>query len=200
MQLIVISNPDAIANEARIINQLFEAGLTRFHLRKPAYDAGQIVHLLNQIDEQYHYRIVLHQHHAVAQDFNIERLHYTEQHRQNTDAEQLTLQNYCGYILSTSVHNLAALQQLKWFDNVFFGPVFNSISKPGYETTLPADFALDKKDIAVKVIALGGVEAANLCQIKAMNFDGAAVLGSIWNNPELAVANLKNLQKGCLPD
>jgi thiamine-phosphate pyrophosphorylase len=194
MQLVVISHPDAVTNEARIINQLFEAGLTRFHLRKPGYDANQIAGLLKQIDEQYRHYIALHQHHAIAKDFGLERLHYTEQHRESTGVEKLASQNHQGYILSTSVHDLSVLPCLKWFDNAFFSPVFNSISKLGYETELPAGFTLNKNDIDLKIIALGGVQVSNINKVKAMNFDGAAVLGAIWNNPEQAIANFKNLQ------
>lgn len=195
MQLIVISNSNAIPNEPQIINQLFEAGLTRFHLRKPGYDELQVAELLKQIDEQYHHHIALHQHHAIAKDFGMERLHYTEQHRLNTDTEKLAEQNRQGYILSTSVHDVATLQTLKWFDNAFLGPVFNSISKPGYQAKFTGSFYLDKQNINLNIIALGGIDVSNVNKIKAMNFDGAAVLGSMWNRPEQAVANFKNLKQ-----
>jgi thiamine-phosphate pyrophosphorylase len=195
MQLVVISHPDAIPSEALIINQLFEAGLTRFHLRKPGYDERQLTELLEQINEQYHRHITLHQHHAIAKDFGMERLHYTEQQRLNTSIKTLAEQNRRGYILSTSVHDVVTLKTLKWFDNAFLGPVFNSISKPGYQAKLSDSFYLDKLSINLNIIALGGIYASNLSKIKAMNFDGAAVLGSIWNKPELAVDNFKNLKQ-----
>jgi len=195
MQLVVISNPVAIPNEAGIINRLFEAGLSRFHLRKPDYNAQQVAALLRQIDEQYHHSIALHQHHAVAPYFGIQRLHYTEQQRLSTHEGRLDLQNQEGYILSTSVHDVAALQALTWFDSAFLGPVFNSISKPGYNAKWSEDFYLDKQRIGLNMIALGGVESSNLNKIKAMNFDGAAMLGMIWNNPDMAVANFKCLKQ-----
>jgi thiamine-phosphate pyrophosphorylase len=195
MQLVVISNPEAIPNEAGIINRLFEAGLSRFHLRKPGYNAQQVAALLRQIDEQYHHCIALHQHHAVAPYFGIQRLHYTEQQRLSTHEGKLHLQNQDGYILSTSVHDVEALQTLAGFDNTFLGPVFNSISKPGYETRLSENFYLDKQGTALKIIALGGIQLSNLNKIEAMNFDGAAVLGTIWNNPDMAVTNFKCLQQ-----
>jgi len=196
MQLVVISHPDNVANEARLINQLFENGLTRFHLRKPGCDEGRTAGLLEQIGERYHHYIALHQQHHMAQDFSIKRLHYTEQHRVNTDPEKLALLHQQGYILSTSVHDLATLDTLKCFDNAFLGPIFNSISKPGYQAKWPDSFSLDKQDRQLDIIALGGIELSNLSKIKAMNFDGAAVLGTIWNNPDLAISNFKNLKQG----
>lgn len=195
MQLIVISNPETIPNEAGIINLLFEAGLTRLHLRKPDYSEQQMAALLKQIDEQYYHHIALHQYHEIAQDFGIKRLHYPERDRLNTSIRKLSTQNKQGYLLSTSIHNLAALPSLKWFDNAFLSPVFNSISKPGYMTNLTESFYLDKKGNNLNIIALSGIKISNINKIKAMNFDGAAVLGTIWNEPEMAVSNFKNLKQ-----
>ena len=195
MQLVVISHPSEVANEASLINQLFESGLTRFHLRKPGYEEQQLAALLWQIDEQYHHYIALHQHHAMAIDLGIERLHYTERQRMDTSIEKLAMQNQHGYILSTSIHDVAALQTLAWFDNAFLGPVFSSISKPGYQTEWSDGFCLNKQGIDLDIIALGGIELSNLNTIKAMNFDGAAVLGAIWNNPDIAISNFKSLKQ-----
>ena len=196
MQLIVISNPEAIPNEADIINRLFEAGLNRFHLRKPNYNGQQAAALIRQIDERYHQCIALHQQHEIAMDFGTKRLHFTEKHREATDIDKLTLLQRQGNILSTSVHETAALQTLTWFDSTFLGPIFNSISKPGYQAAWPDNFSLNKKDIPLNVIALGGISLVNLSKIRAMNFDGAAVLGTIWNNPDTAISNFKNLKQG----
>ena len=195
MQLIVISNPEAIANEAGIINRLFEAGLTRLHLRKPGYSEQKMAALLKQIDEQFYHHIALHQYHETAQDFGIERLHYTEQQRMNISAGKLAAQNKQGYILSTSIHNVAVLPSLKWFDYAFLSPVFNSISKPGYMTNFAESLYLNKQCNYLNIIALGGINMSNINKIKAMNFDGAAVLGTIWNEPEIAVSNFKNLKQ-----
>ena len=198
MQLIVISNPDTVAHEARLINQLFEAGLTRFHLRKPEWDEQQLVDLLRQIHQAFYPYIALHQHHLIAMDFDIKRLHYTEKHRLATELDKLAHQKEGGYVLSTSIHDVAELNSLAPFDYTFFGPVFNSISKPGYQSRLTEGFRINQNDFQPKIIALGGVEAANLGKLKAMNFDGAAVLGTIWNNPAQAVTNFKKLQEHIL--
>lgn len=195
MQLIVISNPEAIPNEADIINRLFEAGLNRFHLRKPNYSGQQAAALIRQIDERYHQCIALHQHHEIAMDFGTKRLHFTEKHRKATDIDKLTLLQQQGSILSTSVHETATLQTLSGFNNAFFGPVFNSISKPGYQSKLSSSFTLSKAHNNFNIIALGGINKANLNQLTAMNFDGAAVLGAVWNNPDRAVPAFKSLKQ-----
>jgi len=195
MELIVISEPGAATEEALTINQLFKAGLKRLHLRKPGWDNKQLTKLLMQIDKAFHHEIALHQHHEIAGDFDMKRLHYTEQHRMNTDLKKMSRQNKEGYVLSTSVHDLSTLARLTLFDYAFFGPVFNSISKQEYQSSLKDGFQIDKKCIKTKVIALGGVEETNLGKVKQMNFDGAAVLGAVWNDPTRAVVNLKSLMQ-----
>jgi thiamine-phosphate pyrophosphorylase len=69
------------------------------------------------------------------------------------------------------------------------------VSKPGYQSKLGADFKLDKTNIKSKVIALGGVKLSNLANVKAMCFDGAAVLGTLWNKPDEALERFKQLKK-----
>jgi thiamine-phosphate pyrophosphorylase len=195
MELIVISDPGAIANEAQIINRLFEAGLSRFHLRKPGWDIGQCIELLTQIDQSHHHAIACHQHHQLAKVFGMRYLHYPEKDRAKADKFKLNTQTGGGYILSTSVHQLADIPLLTAFEYVFYGPVFNSISKPGYQSILPAGFCLDKNPERPKVIALGGVNESNLDKVTDMNFDGVAVLGAIWSDPQQAVSNFIRLKK-----
>jgi thiamine-phosphate pyrophosphorylase len=96
---------------------------------------------------------------------------------------------------SRSCHDLATLRAaLGPYDSVFFGPVFPSISKPGYATQLTAQVerCFPPNEISsllnsrtsgerrTTVLALGGITADRLPQIRALGFDGVAVLGAIW--------------------
>jgi thiamine-phosphate pyrophosphorylase len=194
MELIVISDAGAVDNEGWLINNLFMHGLSIFHLRKPLYSIKQIELLLNSIDKQYHGQIALHQHHEMAGGFEIKRLHYTEQLREGLDLRNLQPLKDKGYTLSASIHNAALLPSLKSFAYVFYGPVFNSISKPGYQGNVPAGFDLAAYKNKPKVIALGGIEVSNLDKVKGMNFGGAAVLGTIWKEPEKAIDKFNQLK------
>jgi thiamine-phosphate pyrophosphorylase len=193
MKIIVISNSSAAANEAAIINGLFDAGLNSLHLRKPDYSSAQLRRLISLIKEDYHPFTALHQHHEIAPEFGITRLHYTEQAYSATPAVLLQKQKDQGYTLSTSLHQLDTLGTLNVFDYVFYGPVFNSLSKPGYQSKLPPGFRLAHKPPGPKVIALGGISMENLPQVMKMNFDGAAILGAIWNMPEQGIENFKQI-------
>ena len=53
MKLIVITSPDFIPEEARIITGLFEVGLDLLHLRKPDATAHEVGNLLHGIPKEY---------------------------------------------------------------------------------------------------------------------------------------------------
>ncbi|MFA6082850.1 thiamine phosphate synthase [Mucilaginibacter sp.] len=195
MDLIVISSPTVVDDESTIINNLFQAGLKYFHVRKRDNDINMVRQLLNRIAPQFHARISLHQFHQIANEYGIQRLHYTGQARMLSNAQKWQVQAKEGFTLSTSVHDITALHTLAHFDYAFYGPVFNSISKPGYQSTLPANFKLDRSNIKTKVIALGGVDGSNLTKVRAMGFDGAAILGTIWNDPDKAISHFTELKE-----
>ena len=195
MELIVISNPVPIVDECVLINNLFIAGLSCLHIRKPAADVKSVRGLINGIAPRFYNRLALHQFHDIAADYGINRLHYTERHRATTSTESRKIWKAKSYVLSTSIHDLTVLPLLIDFDYTFYGPVFNSLSKPGYESVVPPHFQLKKSDSHLKVIALGGITLSNLDKIKTMNFDGAAVLGALWNEPQDAVSTFLQLKQ-----
>src|SRR5690606_38698684 len=123
--------PSALSNEARIINTLFENGLNVFHLRKNSCTRAYCKQLISEIDVAFHNRIALHQFHDLREDFAINRLHYKGQQRKQLQEAKTEL-NFKDTVLSSSIHQLEDINDLKGFDYTFFGPVFNSISKPGY--------------------------------------------------------------------
>jgi thiamine-phosphate pyrophosphorylase len=194
--LIVISSPTEVTEEAAIINSLFDEGLEILHLRKPHTSINDIKMLLSKIKQSYHSQISLHQHHELAEEFGIRRLHFTEEKRREMSEEDFSKLKEEQYILSTSIHHVGAYNTLSAsFAYIFFGPVFDSISKVGYTSSLDKDFVFPVKRNSTKVIAIGGIGQSNIEKVKEMNFDGAALLGTIWAKHEERVMRFKNLQK-----
>ena len=202
--LVVISSPTAVADEAIIINALFDEGLEVLHLRKPDYGKDEIRSLMEKIKPQYYNRIALHHHHELADDFGINRLHYSEANRPPNPQKGLQQPLACieaplgglGAFLSTSIHNVEDYKNLSSsFAYTFFGPVFDSISKVGYTSSLSGDFVFPVEPGLPKVIAMGGIDPANIQKAKEMKFDGVAVLGTIWSKPENSISQFKALQK-----
>lgn len=190
-RLIVISSPTPVSQEAATINSLFDAGLELLHVRRPGMDAFELETLLQEIYPAHLAKMALHQHHQLAGQFGIRRLHLPEQQRLATSHEQLNELKEQGHILSTSIHALKDHQSLPaYFNYAFYGPVFESISKQGYAPR--ENFkGLEKKKSAVKLVAIGGVTPERIEEVKHWGFDGAAMLGAIWNSPGQAAGVLR---------
>ena len=155
MKLIVITSPDFIPEEARIITGLFEVGLDLLHLRKPDATAHEVGNLLHGIPMEY-------------------------RNSRHSEAPE----GYQG-LLSRACHSLEEVKTMaSHFDYVLMSPVYDSISKQGYRSGYSQEAlqqAQAERIINEKVVALGGISAANLSEIKALGFGGAALLGDIWN-------------------
>ena len=194
--LIVISNPTPVNDETTIINALFDEGLEVLHVRKPRASVNELRVLIQKIHSKYHHQLALHQHHKVAVDFGINRLHFTEVKRHAMKEEVLMKLKDNHTILSTSIHQIESHKTLSAsFDYTFFGPVFNSISKQGYNSILSEDFVLPSELNHPKTIAIGGIYASNIQQVKRMQFNGAAVLGTIWQQLNESIQQFKTIQK-----
>jgi thiamine-phosphate pyrophosphorylase len=195
-QLIVISHADMLPGEAAIIQQLFKAGLELFHLRKPNADEQAVRQLIEAIPAEFRDRIVMHGFFHLMDEYGINRWHFREEHRMQTSEEELAQLKAKGYTLSTSVHDIAVVQNLSLhFSYTFFSPVFDSISKQQYKGVAGDDFLLTYEQKPIQVIGLGGINADNVIKVVTMNFDGAALLGSIWNEPEKAVERWATLRE-----
>lgn len=192
--IIVISHPTPVEQEHKIINALFDEGLPIFHMRKLDYSEKEMNHLLMKIDKQHHPKVAFHQHHEMADHFGSRRLHFTEQERKKF-MDDISEKKRAQYTLSTSIHHVREYASLPdSFEYCFLSPIFNSISKPDLKSMVTPDFKLPVKS-KIKIIALGGVSASGIPDVKNYDFDGIAVLGTIWNEPEKAISNFKKLKE-----
>ena len=177
MHLIVITEPQFVTNEATIIAQLLHWGVDLIHLRKPESSADDLAKLIEAIPTVYHNRLVLHDHFDLAAHFTLHGLHLN---RRNS----VLPPNHKGTV-SQSCHTLDEVKVCKTkCDYVFLSPVFNSISKQGYTSAFtPKALSEAKKQglIDQKVVALGGITAANIDKTKYYGFGGVALLGDIWS-------------------
>ena len=71
MKLVVITQPAILPGEAKITTSLFRSGLQVLHVRKPEATEAQLTRLLEELPSEYHDRIMLHQHHGLAQQFSV---------------------------------------------------------------------------------------------------------------------------------
>lgn len=177
MKWIVITMPNFIEDEAEYINQLFESGIDLLHLRKPESTMADCEHLLQEIDAKRHQQIVVHDHFELCEKYHLHGIHLN---RRNHEIPK----DFKGSI-SCSCHSFGEVATaLDSKDYVFLSPIFDSISKQGYNHSFSnrdLEEAAQNGIINDKVIALGGITSLYIPQIRAWNFGGAAFLGDIWN-------------------
>ncbi len=177
-RLIVISFPDSIPGELRLLNRLFENGLESFHLRKPEMKQAEMRKLITRIPADFHQRLIIHSNYSLCNEFSLKGLHFPA-------AARNELQRWLasGKSLSVSLHTTTEVNEIKdRIDYAFLSPVFNSISKQNYKP--PMSVTEIRKILSHKhkfdIVALGGIEPETIAEIKDMGFNGAALLGSIW--------------------
>jgi thiamine-phosphate pyrophosphorylase len=180
--MIVITNPSVILNEINIIHSLFEEGLSLLHIRKPDFSELEMARFIHQIKLENRSNLVLHNHHELAEDFGINRIHFSEKERKQSIDFPVRFLKPCRYY-STSTHSIDDFNELENFDYAFLSPVFTSISKENYHPTENLFEALKlRTNNKTKVIALSGIDAENIQKTLENGFDDVALLGSIWNN------------------
>ncbi|MCE3226778.1 MAG: hypothetical protein K0S32_1329 [Bacteroidetes bacterium] len=191
-RLIVISSEKDIENETKLVNDLFESGLELFHLRKPEWKTEQQRFFLQNIQKEYLSMISVHQHYQTISEFGLKHCHVKENNRKD-------FKRVNGLKYSTSFHNYVDLQfESHFWDYCFLSPVFDSVSKTNYKSSFGNDFNIES-DLYQRVFALGGITKSNIEEVFKKEFYGAAVLGSVWNDPENAVRNFKQIKEKCKP-
>lgn len=189
-RIIVITDPDHFAGEATLLNQLFEAGLTKLHLRKPGSGCGEIRQLVAQISPEFRKYINVHHHRDLVTELNLGGGHYSFLDILTADLEN------AEHIVSCSLHSWEELRGLQGrkIDYCLISPVHDSLSKRGYLAnkalhTVP-DFAK-----GFPVYALGGVNLSNSRETLERGFYGIAVLGYLWEDKENAVKRFEMLKE-----
>ncbi|GGF66012.1 thiamine phosphate synthase [Wenyingzhuangia marina] len=180
--IILIAPENDFPNEIEILHHLFQNGLSYYHFRKPNKNYQEHCEYLNQIEEQYHNRIVVHYFHELTNEYNLKGIHFQEQKRRDcldTPSDYFVkLNNMFGKTISSSFHEPEELENCSFeFDYHLLSPVFSSISKQGYEGR-----GFDVNHIDKTIIGMGGVTPDNLENFTQLGFKGVGVLGGIWNS------------------
>ncbi|HXQ82070.1 MAG TPA: thiamine phosphate synthase [Opitutaceae bacterium] len=193
MQIVVISPESRDPREVPAMKRFFAEGLERYHVRKPSWTARELEAWLRLLPGEWRPRMILHEHHSLVEELGLGGRH---------DKDTAPGGRPPPGGSSRSCHDLPSLRRhLMAYDSVLFGPVFPSLSKPGYGP--PADFpwyelwALmrQRRRTAVagfpgpaRVLAIGGITVPRLARCFEIGFDGAAVLGAVWNDSDPARA------------
>ena len=197
MKLVIISNECFFSEEANWINQMMNEFEFILHIRKPFASELETEKLLQQIEQSFYKRIVLHDHYSLAEKYCLKGIHLNSR---NPDFSYES-EYWKNYSISRSCHSIQEVEKCKdSFSYVTLSPIFDSISKQGYKASFSEydlNSAIEKGIIDEKVIALGGVNSSNINHLLNMGFEGVAVLGAIWNHADIesVLGELSNLVK-----
>ena len=188
MQLLAVSPESEYPNEASLIAHLLDAGLARYHLRKPDWKAVQCAKLLEHVPAGLRQRISIHQHHELAETFGV-GVHFKD--GMLGGRLQAVVPRWPATAgtpaFSRSLHHLQSIESdTANLQYAFLSPVFASISKSGYAPTWTEAELCDvlSKPRRVQLYALGGIRTANSRRAMDYGFDGVVLHGSLWQSAD----------------
>lgn len=178
MKIIIITLPNFFEGETGIVNRLFHLGMERLHLRKPAASVEELSAWIGQISPEFRNRIVLHDHHELLLRYSLGGVHLNSRNPEvpswlNNDVT-----------ISRSCHSLEEVREFKdKFDYLFLSPIYNSISKEGYNSAFTKAELVEAQSqglLADNVFALGGISFDKISELSSLGFSGVAILGDLW--------------------
>ena len=175
---IVITRPDFFTGEAERITTLLTSGKADLiHIRKPQSSQYEVEQLLCDLPAVLYPRMVLHDHHPLAQRYGLRGVHLNSR-----NPEPPAGWNGAVSISCHSFNELAnCLRQP--YTYMSLSPIFDSISKQGYHSAFTRNQNEEARQqglINNRVMALGGVTFNKIEEVKQMGFGGAMILGDAW--------------------
>ena len=164
--------------EKQIIKTLLQNNeIEYFHIRKPEFTSEQMSLWLEDLPLAIRKRLALHDCTELAKEFQIGGVHLN---KRNNYTSPLDFQGR----ISRSCHSIAEVKEWKSkCDYVFLSPIYNSISKEGYESRFSKEElrqAVEQGVIDENVFALSGIEPSKFSDLKEIGFTAAAIMGFLW--------------------
>lgn len=169
-RIIAVTRPELFEGEAALIELMLRRGIDRVHVRKPGASEAGVRSVLVAIAPELRDRLSVHGFQALAVEYGA-GVHLNA-------ANPVPPAGFSG-LVSRSCHSLPELADD--VDYQFLSPVFNSISKSGYESK----FRLETLRVSNRTIALGGVTPERFGELRRAGFGGAAMLGWIWADNDM---------------
>ncbi len=180
---VVFSTGGDFADEQKIVKKMLDAGLTRFHLRKPDWSKRDLAEWLEPFTAAQRARIVVHAFPELVKEMKLAGFHMRNG-RQRPRGMSRDIETSCSCDSFQEMMNEARTSKY-----VILGPVFPTYSKKDYEPhRTPEEFAeinaAWRAEDGCPVLALGGVSAKNMAEAKALGFSGFAVISAVWESSD----------------
>lgn len=197
-QIHLISPPNLDENE--LIEKILTVHKqTSFiHIRQKAWTKQKVASCINKLINQgvSRTKIIVNTYADIAYEKQLAGVHLPEKGPSISDLKK----QYPSLTIGVSVHSLQSAKEKSaaGADYVIFGHVFQTQSK---QDLAPKGIqALQKvtRHLSIPVIAIGGIQPANMCEVKAAGAMGIAVLSYVLlaENPKQALMELL-AKEGC---
>ncbi len=171
-KIVVFTSPQSVVNEVAKLTSLLDGCADYIHVRKPNWDICQVRALINAIPQSFHSQLRLHDHFELLNEFNLAGVQLNSRCNSSPDV---------AISITKSVHSIDELSDCSNFEYVTLSPVYDSISKAGYNAGF--DFEMLKPHLKNRnVVALGGVTPEKFKELHDAGFVGAALLGYLWDD------------------
>ncbi|MFN3917541.1 MAG: thiamine phosphate synthase [Flavobacteriales bacterium] len=201
MRLIVISSDHPSNEEANWVNKLFTEGLMEYHLKKKSISRKDSKNFIENIEYQYHNRIILHQHYSLVKKFNLGGIHVNRKLRKSGLSGWIQMLKfrllYRGKKLYATCHRLSSLNShYKKYDAIIYGPLYKMGLSGRMEPTLNPNVT-SKLSVFSKadIFAMGGISSENIAAVKHFGFNGVAIVSGIWNQDKNPLDAFKEIKE-----
>ncbi len=101
-----------------------------------------------------------------------------------------------NFIIGISTHNLTQAKEAEKDAATYisFGPIFNSPTKPELKPVGLELLKEVKKKVKIPVVAIGGINEENICEVKKTGVDSVAVISAITKAKDIE-SNIRNLKR-----
>lgn len=204
MKIILYTAPEPVANEIEVITTMLSNGVDYLYLRRENRDTYYWSAFVEQIPSAWHDKIIcsdfrtLHEMQLGGFHFKADML---------KDLEEKDIQENLSMMRKESIRSSRTVRSIKEmkdndgkFDIFLVAPVFESISKKGHTRAWDFDALkefLHHRSGSSEIFALGGVDADKVDMLHLLGFDGIALLGAIWHQPDKALANFQMIKERC---
>lgn len=204
MKIILYTAPKPVTNEIEVITTMLSNGVDYLYLRRENRDSHYWSSFVEQIPAEWHDKIIcsdfrtLHEMQLGGFHFKAEMLGMMEE---KDILENLSMMRKESIRSSRTVRSVEEIKANDGkYDILLVAPIFESISKQGHSKTWDFDALkayLHHRSGSSEIFALGGVDADKVDMLYLLGFDGMALLGAIWEQPEQALTNFQKIKERC---
>jgi len=201
MKLLVISSSSPVDSESVIVKKLIDEGLETLHIRKPKLSTDALRKFLDEFKEEYHKHMIIHTHHNLIWDYNLQGIHVTKAHKKKKlrtlFEKKLFKFRRPNMIRTTSCSSISSLaESYPEFEYVMLSPIFVTPQehRPTFSRST-LDTIMNK--FPKKIVARGGANMSHIEKAKEIGFSGIAFHNAVWRNenPIKAFTELRDRYK-----